>query len=83
MRVWMSLRGRVGAWARAFACMHVALLIQHASRMLHNFTSFVVPQSSPLSHKRIIFEKRLFNIKCVFLFPLQLLSKTFLHLRII
>ena len=44
-----------GEWACACACVHVALLIQHATRMRHIVTSFVAPQSPPhfstLSHK--------------------------------
>jgi hypothetical protein len=42
-------------WARACAYVHVALLIQHATRMRHIVTSFVAPLAPPyfstLSHK--------------------------------
>ena len=51
-----------GAWASARACVHVALLIQHATRMRHIVTSFVAAQSPPnfstLSHKRHDFRKK-------------------------
>ena len=41
---------------------HIALLIQHATRMRHVVTSFVAPESPPyflaLSHKRCDFRKK-------------------------
>jgi hypothetical protein len=54
--------------------------------MRHIVTSIVAPQSplyfSTLSHKRCDFRgKELSNVKCVFLFSLQVLSKTFLIVR--
>jgi hypothetical protein len=33
-----------GAWARACAYVHIALLIQHVTRMRHVMTSFVAPR---------------------------------------
>ena len=51
------VRGRVHAHT-----MHVALLIQHETRMRHIVTSFVAPTSpqnfSTLSHKRCDFRKK-------------------------
>jgi hypothetical protein len=48
--------GYTGAWACACEHVHIALLIQHATRMRHIVTSFVAPRSplnfSTLSHKR-------------------------------
>ena len=65
--------------------MHVALLIEYATRMRHIVSSYVAPLAPPsfstLSHKRHDFRKKLLYIKCVFLFSLQLLSTTFLILR--
>jgi hypothetical protein len=70
-------------------CLYFALLIRHAMRIssaqryiflcsLSASTNF-----STLSHNDIIFEKRkrLLDIKCVFAFSTQLLSKTFLILK--
>ena len=87
MRVRACVRacGRPSAWACAWAYVHTALLIQHAKSMRHILASFVAPRFplnfSTLSHKRCDFREKLLNIKCVFLFSLQLLSKTFLILR--
>jgi hypothetical protein len=79
--------GYPDAWACACAYVRIALLIQHATRMRHVVTSFVaarsVPYFSTLSHKRCDFWKNVTEIKCVFLFSLQLSSKTFLILGII
>ena len=51
-------RGRV----HARACMYVALLIEHATRVRHIVTSFVEPLTPPnfstLSHKRHDFGKK-------------------------
>jgi hypothetical protein len=73
------------AYVCACASAHAALLIRHATRKRHIVTSFVTPLASPyfstLSHERHDLKKKLLNIKCVFLFSLQLLSKTFLILR--
>ena len=61
-------------------------VIQHAKRMRCVIWSYVTclvpPYFSTLSHKRHDFsEKELLNIKCVFLFSLQLVSVTSLILR--
>jgi hypothetical protein len=65
----------------------VVLVIQQAKCMRHIILSYVaclaVPYFSTFSHKRHNFGKKLLNIKCVFWFSLQLLSETFLILRII
>ena len=65
--------------------MHVALLIQHATRVRHIVTSYVASRSPPyfseLCHKRCNFRKKLRNIKCVFSFSPQVLSKIFPILR--
>ena len=51
-----------GAWAYAFGCVRVVLLIQYAIRMRHIITSFVTPLAPPyistLSHKRHDFRKK-------------------------
>jgi hypothetical protein len=58
-----SAQMRGGAQARVCACVHVALLIQHATRMRHVVTSFAAPLAPPLSHKRRNFlEKTLLGI---------------------
>ena len=62
-----------GVWACACAYLHVALLIQHATRMLNILTSFVAPWSPPhfstLSHKRCDFRKKVIEHKtCVLIF---------------
>ena len=79
-------RGYSGAWVSACAYVHIALLFQHATRMRHVVTSFVARLSpiyfSTLAHKRYDSrKKKLLNVKCVFSFSIQLLSKTFLILR--
>ena len=78
--------GYPGAWACACAYVHVALLFQLATRMCHIVTSFLPPQSLPnvstLSHNRYDFMKNVIKHKMCS-FPLKLLSKTFLILRII
>ena len=69
------------AWA-CTSSVHVALLIQHATRMLHIVISFVAPLARPyfstLSHKQHNFWRKVFEQKCVFWSSLQLLSETFL-----
>ena len=62
-----------GRWACTCACVHVALLIQHAIRMRHIVTSFVAsltpPHFSTLSHKRYDFRKNVTEHKmCVLIF---------------
>jgi hypothetical protein len=62
----VCVRACVHARARVLACacagVHVALLIQHATRMRHIVTSYVAPQAplyfSTLSHKRHDFLKK-------------------------
>jgi hypothetical protein len=57
--VCMRACGYPGAWACAFAYVYIALLIQHATRIV---TLFVAPRSPPhfltLSHKRRDFRKK-------------------------
>jgi hypothetical protein len=63
----------------------VTLVIQHAMCMHHIILSSVaclaLPYISTLSHKWHDFQKKLLNVRCVFWFPLQHLSETFLILR--
>ena len=79
--------GYPGACACACKYVHVALLILHATCMLQVVTSFVAPLSPPFFRHYLIngaiFGKTLLSTKSVFWFSLQLLSKTFLILRII
>jgi hypothetical protein len=82
--VWMrvSTHTCMGAQARACACMHIALLIQHT--MDHHIVTYSISGSTTPWHylkNSIIFGKKLLNIKCVFWFSLQLLFKTFIILR--
>ena len=60
----------------------LALVIQHVTGMRH-IVICVLPGSTILSHKGMIFEreKKLLNTKCVVRLPLQLLSETFPILR--
>jgi hypothetical protein len=60
---------------------HVALLIQHKTRMRHIVAPVAQPYLSTLSHKRHDFPKELLNVKSLFLFSLQILSNTVLNLR--
>ena len=82
--VCVCVGGGVPGWLGA--CMRVALLSQHTTRMRHVVTSFVPPLAPPhfltLSHNRTIFGKKSLNINCVFWLSLQLLFQTFLVLRI-
>ena len=54
----------------ARVCVHVALLIQHATCMRHVVTSFVAPHTPPyfsaLSHKRHDFRKQVIEQKILF-----------------
>jgi hypothetical protein len=67
---------RVGACARALwrvlVLVHVALLMQHATRIRYLVTSFVAPPVpsyfSTLSHKLHDLLKKLLNMKCVVIF---------------
>ena len=84
-RAYVRACGYPGAWAFACAYVHVALLIQHATRVRHIVTSFVVPRSplyfSTLSHKRCDFRKKVIEHKTCLSFSLQHLFKAFLILR--
>jgi len=60
----------------------VALVIQHAMRMRHVILSSVAIFFHIISFNSTIFRKNLMNTKCMFCFSLQLLSETFLILRI-
>jgi len=59
-------------------CVSVALVLQHAKRMLRIILSYVaclaLPYFSTWSHKRHDFRQKLLNIKCVSWFSIQLLS---------
>jgi len=56
--------------------------MQFPCSMLSSMACPALQYFSTLSHNRTIFEKRkLLNIKCVFLFSVQLLSETFPILR--
>jgi hypothetical protein len=73
--------GHPAAWACPCAYVHVAVLIQHATRTRHIVTSFVAPRSSlyfsTLSHKLWDFRKKVIEYKmCVFIF-FTILSTTF------
>jgi hypothetical protein len=62
-----------GGWVCACACVHVALLILHATRMRYIVTFFVarltLPNFSTLSHKRHDFRKSFIEHKmCVLIF---------------
>ena len=58
-----------GAWSCACACVRVALLNQHSTRMRHIVATFVAPLApsyfSKLSHKRDDSRKKLLNITYV------------------
>jgi hypothetical protein len=63
--------GYQGAWACIYV--HIALLIQHRTRILHSLRTFVAPRSPPhfstLSHKRRDFLKNVTQHKmCVLIF---------------
>jgi len=65
-------------------CVFVALGIQNAMGMRHIVICSLPPLCNIVAHYLIngmIFEKSLFNIKCVFRASVQLLSKTFLLLE--
>ena len=82
MRVHASVRVCVGARALACAFPRLGLLIQYATRRRHSVCGLWLQHI--FRHYLIndaIFGKKLLNIKCVFLFSLQLLVETFLILR--
>jgi len=64
-----------------------ALVIQHAKRLnpiiVRRVACLAVPYFSTYFHKWHFFRKRLLNVKCVFWYSPQLLSKKFPTLRII
>ena len=72
----------VGVCMGVRAC---SLTYPECNAMRHTVTSFEAPLAVPyfptLSHKWHDFRKKLLDIKCVFRFSLQLLSKSFLILR--
>ena len=76
------------AYVCVCVCVSVALVIQHA-KLVRHIVICGLPRSpdifSTLSHKRHDFrkkKKKLTNTKCVFWFPLRLLSETFLIMGI-
>ena len=73
------------AWARSCSYVHVALLIQHATRLHHIVTSFVAPLAPPyistLSHKRHDFWRIVIEHKMCVLIFYTTLFETFLILR--
>ena len=66
-----------------WVCVCVALVIQHAQRMRHIVMCRLYGSTyfSTLSHKRKIPDKKKWNIKFVFWFPLQILSEKFPIIR--
>ena len=82
VRLCVRACGYPGAWAYICAYGHVALLIQHATRMRHIVTSFVAPQSPPyfstVSHKRCDYRKKVTEHKmCAFIFFYKFCLKHF------
>jgi hypothetical protein len=79
--VWVP--GRVGVCLRISA---LSFLIQHVTRMRHIVKLFVATRSPPHFFRNYlingaIFGKELLNIKCLFSYSLQHLSRTFPILR--
>ena len=69
----MLARACVYVGTRALGRVHIALLLQHATRMRHIVTPFIAPRSalyfSTLSHKRCDFRNQVVEHKmCVFIF---------------
>jgi len=91
MYVWRNIEARScnhccsrKAISNAYSeCVSVPLVIQNAMCVRHIVTC-PAPLYSIFPHyltKGMVFEKKLLNTKCVFLFPLQLLSESFLIIR--
>ena len=67
------MRAQARARGRVYACVHVALLIKHTTRMRHIVTPFVASLDPPffsiLSQKRYDFRKQVIEHKiCVLIF---------------
>jgi hypothetical protein len=59
LRACVRACGYPDVWTSACAYVHIALPMQHATRMSHIVMSFVAPQYfSTLSHKRCDFQKK-------------------------
>jgi hypothetical protein len=70
--------------ACAYSCVHVILLIQHATRIAASFLAPLAPSLfSILSHKRHDYRKNVIKHKICVLISSTILSKTFPILRII